>query len=266
MEIHSIKLVYFSPTRTTRQVLNEISHGLNASEVDPIDLTMPESATKEWAPITDDLIIMGVPVYGGRVPLDAKNRLKRLQTNGIPAVLVVVYGNRAYEDALLELKDLAIDMGCKPVAGGAFIGEHSLATRNLPIANGRPDRDDGQKAREFGQMIQKKLKAIKTPEEMAPLHVPGHFPYIEQKKRSVEAPVTRTSLCQICGECAVVCPTGAVHVWENVMTDPDLCIHCCACIKICPVNARVVEGEGALQVAQWLSKNLQDRKEPETYL
>jgi ferredoxin len=266
MEIRSLKLIYFSPTRTTKQILNKISQGLNVSRVESIDLTMPESATKERAPITDDLVIIGVPVYGGRVPPTAKSRLKRLQTNSVPAVLVVVYGNRAYEDALLELKDLAVEMGCKPVAGGAFIGEHSFAAHSLPIANGRPDSDDHEKAREFGKMIQKKMKSFNVLEEIDPLHVPGHFPYIEPKKRPVEAPVTRISLCQMCGECAVVCPTGAVNVLENVVTDPSLCIYCCACIKICPVNARVMESERTLRIAEWLSKNFQDRKEPEMYL
>ena len=40
-----------------------------------------------------------------------------------PAVLVVVYGNRAYDDALLELSDIATGAGFVPLAAGAFVGE-----------------------------------------------------------------------------------------------------------------------------------------------
>ena len=81
-------------------------------------------------------------MYGGRLPADAVKRLSNLKGHNTPAVIVVVYGNREYEDALLELNDLAIEAGFKPVAAGAFIGEHSYSNKDSPIAHGRPDEKD----------------------------------------------------------------------------------------------------------------------------
>ena len=55
----------------------------------------------------DDLVLFGVPVYGGRIPSPAVQTLRRMQGSRTPAVLVAAYGNREYDDALLELADIA---------------------------------------------------------------------------------------------------------------------------------------------------------------
>lgn len=113
------------------------------------DLTLDESSSP--IEMEGELCVIVTPVYGGRVPALALQRLQRLKGNGAPAILVVVYGNRDYEDALLELRDTAISLGFVPLTAGAFIGEHSYSTPELPIAAGRPDTDDLQQAREFGK-------------------------------------------------------------------------------------------------------------------
>jgi len=90
-----------------------------------------------------DLAIIGVPVYAGRVPEIAAHRLKEIKGAGTPAVVVAVYGNREFEDALVEMRDIAIAQGFEVVAAGAFIAEHSFSTDELPIAAGRPDSEGG---------------------------------------------------------------------------------------------------------------------------
>jgi len=157
MNINSAKLVYFSPTKTTKAIVEGIAQGMHVSAIEEIDLTPPEAATQQFEEMHDGLAVIGVPVYGGRVPLDAVSRLQRLKANETPAVFVVVYGNRAYEDALLELKDLVTCAGFRPFAGGAFIGEHSFANETTPIAIGRPNVADLKKATEFGKLIRKKM-------------------------------------------------------------------------------------------------------------
>ena len=80
-----------------------------------------------------ELCVIAVPVYGGRVAATALQRLQRLKGNGSSAILVVVYGNRDYEDALLELRDTTVQLGFVPLTAGAFIGNIVLVHRNFPL-------------------------------------------------------------------------------------------------------------------------------------
>jgi ferredoxin len=266
MNIKTVNLVYFSPTRTTKKVLETIARPLQVEAVEHFDLTPPQARTRVFEDMHDELAIIGAPVYGGRLPADAIQRLRRIEANGTPAVVVVVYGNREYEDALLELSDLAVAMGFKPVAGGAFIGEHSYATEAMPIANGRPDGKDLKKAVGFGKAIRKKMRGIVTLDKIPPLQVPGNRPYKEWHKSSEISPTTQEALCTRCEGCIAVCPTAAISLGETMITDPEACILCCACVKNCPTGARVMEHPRVKQSQEWLSTNCRQRKEPETFL
>ena len=266
MNFKAIKLVYFSPTRTTQKILEGIAQGTEVGTVEHLDLTPPESKTLNLNEMQDELVLLGVPVYSGRVPLEAVAKLQRLRADRIPAVIIVVYGNREFEDALLELKDLAQESGFVPIAGGAFIGEHSFANDTTPIANGRPDAADLIKAREFGLKIRGKMKDIDSIDEVSQLEVPGNSPYKKRKKRAEISPSTQSDPCTLCKTCAAVCPVAAITVEETVETDKLACILCCACVKNCPTGARVVEEPALIQMAQWLRTNCQTRKEPEIFM
>jgi ferredoxin len=266
MNISSAKLIYFSPTQTTRKVIEGIAQGVGVVTVEHLDLTPPEARTRKFAEMREELAIMGAPVYSGRLPADAVLRLQRLKGNGAPAVIFVVYGNRAYEDALLELRDLALAAGFTPIAAGAFIGEHSFSTDIAPIAVGRPDAEDLAKAKEFGEMIDKKIRTIGTLDELPLLRVPGNFPYKERGALSNISPVTDEAVCAKCEECASVCPTAAITVRDAVLTDRSLCIRCCACVKACSTGARAMEDTRIRQAAEQLSMNCRIRKEPEMFL
>jgi len=266
MNISSAKLIYFSPTQTTRKIIEGIAQGVRLAAVEHVDLTPPDAKTREFVEMHGELAIIGSPVYSGRLPTDIITRLRRLKGNDAPAVIIVVYGNRAYEDALLELRDLALELGFKPVAAGAFIGEHSYSTNAAPIAVGRPDVEDLTKAKEFGAMIHQKVRTIRALDELSPLQVPGNFPYKEASGLSGISPVTQELVCAKCEKCASVCPTAAVTVRDTVVTDRSLCIRCCACVKSCSTGARVMEDSRIRQVAEQLSMNCRKRKEPETFM
>jgi len=267
MRINSIKLVFFSPTKTTKRIVEAIAEGARYGPATYVDLTPPTAETMELEKHDNELGIIGAPVYGGRIPVDAVRRLRRLKAHGAPAAVVAVYGNREYEDALLELRDLAVEAGFKPIAGGAFLGEHSFSTEEKPIAHGRPDAEDIGKAREFGREIREKVEGMATPEDIQPIGVPGDFPYKDRGERSNDvAPVTREDLCIKCGTCAGVCPKAAITVGEAVYTDSPLCIFCTACVKSCPADARIWEHPRILKTTDWLHTNFSERKEPETYL
>ena len=266
MSYDTVKLIYFSPTRTTKKILQGIAQGMPVGRIDHLDLTPPQAETQLLDEITDELTILGAPVYAGRLPIEAVRRLRRLKAGEAPAIVVVVYGNRAYEDALLELKDLAGEQGFRPLAAGAFIGEHSYSTSGRPIAHGRPDEADLNQAREFGERVFQKLTNVREVDRMATLEVPGYFPYKDRMERPPEAPTTREGLCLLCGTCATVCPTAAVVVEEVVTTTPERCRICHACVKNCPTGARVMEVERVKKVADWLYAHCSQRKEPEIFL
>ncbi|MEW6184976.1 MAG: flavodoxin domain-containing protein, partial [Thermodesulfobacteriota bacterium] len=198
MEIKKVKLVYFSPTGTTRKVLESIAKGIKVENIEPINLTLLEGAQPIIPSFSNELVIIGAPVYGGRLPVDALQRFKQLQAGKTLAVLIVVYGNREFEDALLELKNLAIELGFIPVAGGAFIGEHSFATKEFPIANGRPDSLDVQKAMDFGEKIREKITALPTPDSQGDLKIPGRFPYEGGARSMAVSPVSQEDICTLC--------------------------------------------------------------------
>jgi ferredoxin len=265
MEVKQVKLIYFSPTGTTQKVLESIAKGIAVDDVEHINLTLQEEAQQTIQPFSDELIIIGAPVYGGRLPVDAINRFKQIKASKTIAILIVVYGNREFEDALLELKNLAIELGFNPVAGGAFIGEHSFASKDVPIANGRPDNLDVQKAMDFGTKIKDKVTALQSPNAQIELEIPGRFPFGGGAGSMTVSPVTKDDTCTVCGTCASVCPTAAISINGSVATKIELCICCCACIKNCPTGARVWEDSMIKNIANWLNENCSTRKEPQTF-
>ncbi|NTW88891.1 MAG: 4Fe-4S binding protein [Desulfobulbaceae bacterium] len=266
MEIEQVKLIYFSPTGTTRKILESIAQGISIENVEHINLTLPAGAHPTIPPFADELVIIGAPVYGGRLPVEAINRLKQLKANKTLAVPVVVYGNREFEDSLLELKNLAIELGFFPVAGGAFIGEHSFATKDLPIANGRPDSLDIQRAMEFGARIKERVTSLQSADRQMSLYIPGRFPYEGGARAMTIAPLTKEDTCTVCGTCAAVCPTAAIEINGRVTTQIDRCIRCCACIKSCPTDSRYWDDGMMKKIATWLNENCAARKEPQIFL
>ena len=282
MNIDSVKLVTFSPTGTSKKVAETIAKAIQAP-IEHVDLTPPIAKTRDFEEFHDELAIITSPVYLGRVPYEVAYRVRRLKANNTPAVLVVTYGNRAYEDALIELSDIVSEVGFKPIAACAFIGEHSWSIPEMPTAHGRPDAEDLAKAEKFGKMIREKYKGVDNIDDLSPVKAPGKNPYTLRVSvynvRELMGPRTDEELCTKCGKCAEVCPTSAVtikHVVSNpspraslntllVSTDEDACIWCCACVKSCPTGARVMRPR-MLETTERLNKRLSERKEPETFL
>lgn len=158
MTVNEAHLIYFSPTHTSKQVAEAIVHGAGIKNIFPINVT--QQIADEIVIPTSSLAIIVVPVYGGHVAPLAMERLQYIRGVDTPTVLVVVYGNRAYEKALMELDAFAIPHGFKVIAGATFIGEHSYSTDKYPIAMGRPDETDLAFAVEFGKKIMEKYRQL----------------------------------------------------------------------------------------------------------
>jgi len=177
MEITSVTPLCFSPTGTTKTAVQAIARGFNSGTADVLDITRPDARKQSLRTGERDLLIVGMPVYLGRIPAVAGEWLRTLQAQDTPAVCVIVYGNRAYDDALIELADILRDRGCRPVAGAAFIGQHSFSTDTTPTAEGRPDARDREQAAVFGQKIYRKLREFSSPCRVPDMQFPGVHPY-----------------------------------------------------------------------------------------
>ncbi|MEQ8200326.1 MAG: EFR1 family ferrodoxin [Syntrophomonadaceae bacterium] len=255
-----VNLLYFSATGTTARVVQAIGEGLGGP-VRERDVTHPYSR-RDFRFGPGDLVVAGVPVYAGRVPDFLVDYLARVKGDHTPVVCVVVYGNRDYDDALLELKDIMENNGFMAVAAGAFIGEHSFTGR---VATGRPDRQDLQIARDFGARLQAKLAAMDNGQAEPELIVKGNFPYKERVPKIPAIPVIGAG-CLECGMCAESCPMQAIN-WKNFRDiNGTKCILCCRCVKICPVQAVSIDHEKLDKVRQMLITKCQVRREPEIFL
>ncbi len=265
METQQLTLVYFSPTNTTRTILEEIAKGLGREMTTVIDMTPPQNRKKEVYKLTTGPVLMGAPVHAGRLPKDAADCFKRIQASGNPAILTVLYGNREFEDALLELKNIAIECGLRPVAAGAFIGEHSYSSKKYPIAQSRPDSADLKIAFSFGQQITDLIGKGEPQEKTGSIQVPGNFPYREGMGRGASPCIEVSEACDDCGICLSVCPKQAINAIDHYSVIAERCIFCCSCIKSCPLEARVIKEGPIHEKAKWLHENYSKRKEPELF-
>ena len=152
--------IVFSPTGGTQKVSALLTNTLKG-EVTPIDLTDSKQDFRAVQLTSDDVAVIAVPSYGGRVPAVAIDRLGSITGHGARAILVCVYGNRAYEDTLVELEDAAKQAGFQVIAAVAAIAEHSIARQ---FAADRPDTQDAQQLSAFAKQIQDKLSSGNTAE------------------------------------------------------------------------------------------------------
>lgn len=278
MNVKEAHLIYFSPTRTSQQVGEAIVRGIGITNVTKTNLTLqpiPDFVIDE-----ETLTIITVPVYGGHVAPLAMDRLKCIRGTNTPVVLVVVYGNRAYEKALMEFDFWAVQQGFKVIGGATFIGEHSYSTEKYPVAAGRPDENDLSLAEDFGKKIYDKVAAAEMPEKLYMVDVRNikrprqpFFPLFRFLRKVIALrrsgiPLPRTprvedeSLCNRCSICIKSCPAGAIKKGEELCTDATECIKCCACVKNCPKKARTFETPFGILLSQCFSRP----KEPKTLL
>lgn len=248
------ELYYFSPTGGTKKVGEAFCDAI-AEEVYKRDFVLQQEKASN---LDSALTVIAVPVFSGRIPGVVADKIKEFNGAGRKAVTLVVYGNRAYEDALLELNDLVSEQGFKIIASGAYVAQHSLVAS---VAQGRPDKKDIDEIRNLAGKVLEKLDGNIIGE----VSVPGNRPYKQATKTSV-VPLT-TETCTKCGECVKVCPTGAISK-ENVLivTNLEKCVLCMACIARCPQKSRILPPTMEEQINKKLNSLKTVRKENEFFL
>ena len=256
MQRNRVTVALFSPTGGTRKYCTEIAKRLDA-DYEILDLTRPEIREKEYHFKADDFVIFGSPVYAGRLPEIPGGIFEKVKGDQTPAAFLVSYGNREYEDALLEEKEICEANGFIGVAAGAWIAPHTFSDR---IAAGRPDEKDMEKVEEFAASLKKVLEG-ELPAKGA-LPVPGNHPYRDTKSMPFHPKGNKK--CIDCKKCVSVCPVAAVSLEDPKKTDTEKCIDCLACVKNCPVGSRGISGPiFKLAVSKLESKLVERRKEPE---
>jgi ferredoxin len=266
-----INTMFFSPTGTTKKIVTGITERIsekigNEIAINYIDYTSPEVRTKPVEFTEKDILIIGVPVYAGRVPNVLLKYLETINGKGGLAIPVVVYGNRNYDDALIELKDILEFHGFKVIAGGAFIGEHSFSNT---LAKNRPDDRDMELCDLFADKICTKIAY----QDESQITVKGNKPYRKyyMPKDRDDNPVDirkvtpkTNSQCINCKLCVTLCPMGSIDS-EDVSKFKGICIKCGACVKKCPSQARYYDDKDYLRHKEELEIEFASRKEPELF-
>ena len=246
-------VITFSPTGGVDRAAGMLASRLFDS-YETIDISRKPEERKNLT--ADDTALIALPSFSGRCPSLAIENLRMVRGKSTKAIAMIVYGNRAYEDTLIELNDTLVSCGFSVVAGVAALAEHSILRQ---YASGRPDEEDRKVLEGFAGRIKDKLalKAIGVPV------IPGNRPY--KAMGGHPTPIT-TDSCTKCGICASKCPAQAINASDPTEIDGSKCIGCMRCIKVCPVNAKLVP-EATLQgLDARIGKLLEGRKEAELFL
>ncbi|MCI8622432.1 MAG: 4Fe-4S binding protein [Provencibacterium sp.] len=249
--------IVFSPTGGTQKVSEAFTESF-CSESIRVDLTDCTLDFSRFSFQEEDICIVSVPSYGGRVPATAVSRLQSMKGNRARAILVAVYGNRAYEDTLAELQDTLQNASFFPVAAVAAIAEHSILR---PFAEGRPNAQDKKELAEFAVKIRSEIEAGKVSER---LRVPGNRPY--RAYRGVPMKPRTGKSCIRCGLCAEKCPVHAIPAGQPSHTNTAVCISCMRCISICPKKARKIPKLLLTAGSAKLKKACREAKKNECFL
>ena len=240
--------IIFSPTGGTAKAANAIAQ--KWPEAETIDLT-----DKSFGPVVLEegaLALIAMPSFGGLAPQLALDRLAAIKADHAKCAIAAVYGNRAYDDTLIQMKDYAEKAGFTVIAAVAAVAEHSIIRA---YAAGRPDANDCAQLCSFGEQILKKASA-----DAAGINVSGNKPY--KKAGSAMVPAAG-SACRACGACAKKCPAGAIDPSNLRAAEKSKCIGCMRCVSICPEGARKVNPVMTKVVALAIRKACSEPKKNE---
>lgn len=236
MDISVVKAVVFTGAGTTLAVARRFTEACAlpslVTDITPLSAGVPTFCAH-------DLAVFAIPSYGGRVPAPAAEKLARMPlVDGVPAVLLVTYGNRAVDDTFAELADIVSARGFVPVGGAAVVAHHSLM---IDVAIGRPDAEDLSVVDALARDTVARLAKAASAGEAALAEVPGNRPYRAYGGVAFHA-AADPERCIACGACAELCPTGAIDPAAPAVTDTARCVTCLRCVAVCPAGARAVDG------------------------
>ena len=238
-----IGILCFSPTASTKYICRTVALGMGEKNPRIIDITHPDTRTEIIAnanTVTNDIdhLIVGAPVHSGKLPLQVIECLRAIDGTGKVCCAIVVYGNRDYGIALYNMVKVLSENGFGIIAAGAFIGQHSYSDI-VPVAIGRPDESDIEKARELG------ARSLSVTKYLSLKDVPTQIDNISKSdKYTALKPAYISKQCVQCGACAKNCPIGLISPDTGRYLSraaKKQCIGCMACVRICTQKARVAK-------------------------
>jgi len=252
MKMRSATLIYFSPTGATKRIASTLASSLGMTTVDVMDMTSP-GMRERHSVVRTDMVIIGAPVYEEYIPAFFLDCLKNIEFNKQPTIAFCTYGNIGYGMSLKRLYRELSGLGLSVITVGAFIGEHSFSTDELPLAQGRPDSEDLETAEKMAALFLKRLAG--TTEPLAEQRVPGRLPLMarllpENSAKSFTRTPMVSSTCTHCGVCITKCPMRAIDV--NFLIDESNCVRCFSCVKFCEFGARKIEFKKKVIVRNFL--------------
>lgn len=272
MKERTIHGMYFSPTGNGRKVNDFLCYELSSAfekqgigvQVKHVSLNKEDNRAVEYTFGEDDILVINMPTYAGRVPNVLKDFLATcFRGNGALCIPVVTYGNRSYENSLLELATLMKKDGFRVIAGAAFVGQHPFSEK---LGRGRPDMEDVHTISRFGEEIAGRIITnnleefvpegdYETIKYYTPLGIDG-----QPAKFLKACPVQDDNRCNDCGRCYLICPVASKNI----------CIKCMACVTYCHAFALKFENEAFLSHVAYLEANYADelgnRKEPDMFI
>lgn len=275
MKVKRVFAVYFSPTGTTRTIVIHVAKKIARTLNIPMkkwDFTLPVQRKEIPMSGMTDLFILGLPVYAGRLPNLMLQYVSSFAGHGALAIPIVLFGNRSYGNALIELRDSLENTGFHTIAAAAFVGQHAFSCQ---LGKGRPDSDDLKSANLFAAKILSQIKNVPASGPMQPVSVPGkgapdyegYYQPLGQDGETVHLlkvkPVT-TKDCIRCKRCAGVCPLGSIDP-EDTGRVHGICMKCNACIKVCPVKAKQFTDPDYLSHLQHLESTYTSRSAVELF-
>jgi ferredoxin len=271
---NSAQSLYFSPTGSTRRIVDAIVEGTGMPVTAPISITTPQDRESFSGQIDGDLLIVGVPVYTGRIPSFVLSPLSQVDGSGRWALPVAVCGNVRMGTCLAELCAVLMRQGFTIPAAGNFIAQHSFACKDFPIAKGRPDQDDLRQAAEFGRRVAGRI--AQDAEDITCVYGPllyirmyvsgstdatGFVSMGARHRATIRVSEHNAKLCDDCGNCVEVCPTGSIDP-ESYLIDDETCIRCFACTSVCASGSKKKIVQPGEQLAAWFTHRSTERGEP----
>jgi ferredoxin len=263
-----IGILYFSPTNATKRICHAIALGMGEKDPQALNMTLPDvrasiAADPNMATANIDHLIIGAPVYFGKLPVPFIECLWFICGNGKECSAIVLYGNRDYGIALYQMVEILSNNDFGVISAGAFIGQHSYSDV-IPVAIGRPDKSDIEKASNFG------LTSLSTSKYLSLKDIPMQTDIISKSNVYMPLkPLFISKLCVQCGICAEHCPVGVLSSETGMYLSREAkkqCLGCMACVFNCVNKARVAKPNVILKLAMKiiLKRASIDRQEPVT--
>lgn len=268
MKISKIRAIYFSGTGNTGRCVAALSEQLGKLLEVPYEMVSiaPQAARiKKFEFAEDELAIVAVPTYDGRVPKFLLPFFEtQIQGNKTATIGLCTYGNQDFGNTLIELRELLSSKDMTTISAGAIVSQHVLAPE---VGTRRPNPMDMQRIYNLAKFTADKVKNLDSlPTE--PLKVPGTLPlgpYVSPRDRfgypvniGKSRPKTDPAHKETAAVCAKVCPVGAIA--PDGIQIPGPCMHCGFCFKVSAPGAKFYGDENMVSYRKELVAGFQKPK------